>query len=39
MDRDARAMRGDRPFIFSNMKEGLGVDDIVSFIERRGLFS
>jgi len=39
MDRDARAMRGDRPFIFSNMKEGLGLDDIVSFIERRGLFS
>jgi urease accessory protein len=39
MDRDARAMRGDRPFIFSNMKEGLGVDEIVSFIERRGLFS
>ena len=39
MDRDARAMRGERPFIFSNMKEGLGLDDIVSFIERRGLFS
>ena len=39
MDRDARAMRGDRPFIFSNMKEGLGLDDIVSFIERHGLFS
>jgi urease accessory protein len=39
MDRDARAMRGERPFIFSNMKVGLGVDEIVSFIERRGLFS
>jgi urease accessory protein len=39
MDRDARAMRGERPFIFSNMKVGLGLDEIVSFIERRGLFS
>jgi urease accessory protein len=38
MDRDARAMRGDRPFVFSNLKEGRGLDDIVSFIERRGLF-
>jgi urease accessory protein len=39
MDRDARRMRGERPFVFSNLKEGLGLDDIVSFIERRGLFS
>jgi urease accessory protein len=38
MDRDARAMRGERPFVFSNLKEGRGLDDIVSFIERRGLF-
>jgi urease accessory protein len=38
MDRDARRMRGERPFVFSNLKEGLGLDDIVSFIERRGLF-
>ncbi len=39
MDRDARKMRGDRPFVFSNLKEGRGLDDIVSFIERRGLFA
>ncbi|HYF60896.1 MAG TPA: urease accessory protein UreG [Burkholderiaceae bacterium] len=39
MDRDARRMRGDRPVVFSNLKEGRGLDDIVSFIERRGLFS
>jgi urease accessory protein len=38
MDRDARRMRGERPFVFSNLKEGRGLDDIVSFIERRGLF-
>jgi urease accessory protein len=39
MDRDARAMRGERPFVFSNLKEGRGLDEIVSFIERRGLFA
>ena len=39
MDRDARAMRGDRPFVFSNLKVGTGLDDIVSFIEHRGLFA
>jgi urease accessory protein len=38
MAQDARRMRGERPFVFSNMKEGLGLDEIVSFIERRGLF-
>ena len=39
MDRDTRRMRGDRPFVFSNLKVGTGIDEIVSFIERRGLFS
>jgi urease accessory protein len=28
MERDARKMRGDRPFIFSNLKAGIGVDQI-----------
>jgi urease accessory protein len=32
-------MRGERPFVFSNLKVGHGLDDIVSFIERRGLFA
>jgi urease accessory protein len=39
MGRDARAMRGERPFVFSNLKVGTGLDDIVSFIEHRGLFA
>lgn len=39
MDRDARAMRGERPFVFSNLKVGTGLDDIVSFIEHHGLFA
>ena len=37
MDRDARRMRGARPFVFSNMKTGLGLTEIISFIERQGL--
>lgn len=38
MDRDARKMRGDKPFIFSNLKTGDGVEEIISFITRSGLF-
>lgn len=37
MDRDARTMRGERPFVFSNLKVGSGLDDIIAFIEHRGL--
>jgi urease accessory protein len=37
MDRDARAQRGDRPFVFTNMKTGEGVEEIVRFIEQQGL--
>jgi urease accessory protein len=37
MDRDARRMRGDRPFVFTNLKVEQGLDDIVRFIETRGL--
>ena len=37
MDRDARRMRGEAPFIFSNMKTGSGLEDIIAFIERAGM--
>ena len=37
MDRDARRMRGDKPFIFSNLKDGTGVSDIIKFIEAAGM--
>jgi urease accessory protein len=36
MDRDARRMRGERPFLFTNMKNHLGVDEIVAFITEKG---
>lgn len=38
MERDARKMRGERPFVFSNLKIGEGLDQIINFIERQGLF-
>src|SRR6202049_63323 len=37
MDRDARKMRGERPFVFTNLKAGEGVPHIAAFIEREGL--
>ena len=37
MDRDARKMRGARPFVFSNLKTGQGLDAIVKFIETEGM--
>ena len=36
MDRDARKMRGARPFVFTNLRSGEGLDTIVRFIERTG---
>jgi urease accessory protein len=39
MDRDARKMRGDRPFVFTNLKSGVGLATVIEFIEREGLFA
>ncbi|MEO6339087.1 MAG: urease accessory protein UreG [Caulobacteraceae bacterium] len=36
MDRDARKMRGSRPFIFSNIRSGEGVSAVVDFIIKTG---
>jgi urease accessory protein len=36
MDRDSRKMRGDKPFIFSNIKAGVGVAEIAALIEETG---
>ena len=38
MEQDTRRMRGDKPFVFSNLKTGDGLDTIESFIRRQGLF-
>jgi urease accessory protein len=37
MERDAKKMRGERPFVFTNLRAGVGVDQIVDFIVKRGL--
>ena len=37
MDRDASRMRGKRPFIFSNMKIGTGLGEIIGFIRQEGM--
>ena len=37
MDRDAKRMRGDKPFVFSNLKSADGVDDITDFVISEGM--
>ena len=37
MASDAKKMRGDRPFVFTNLKTGTGVDEIIAFILKQGL--
>lgn len=37
MDTDAKRMRGERPFVFTNLKTGHGLETIVAFIERAGM--
>jgi urease accessory protein len=39
MDRDARRMRGERPFVFTNLKTGEGLERVIAFIEHDGLLS
>jgi urease accessory protein len=36
MERDARRMRGERPFVMTNLKAGVGVGDIARFVVARG---
>ncbi len=37
MDRDAKKMRGDKPFLFTNLKTGEGVAGVIAFLEKQGL--
>ena len=37
MASDAKKMRGDRPFVFTNLRKGDGVDAVIAFIRKQGL--
>lgn len=37
MDRDAKKMRGERPFVFTNLKTGQGLDTVINFIVKQGM--
>ena len=39
MDRDARKMRGERPFVFTNLKTGQGIDTVIEFIVQEGMLA
>ena len=39
MDRDAKKMRGERPFVFSNIKTGEGLERVVDFIIKQGMLA
>jgi urease accessory protein len=38
MARDAKTMRGERPFLFTNLKTGAGLPDVVTWIRRELLY-
>jgi urease accessory protein len=39
MQRDATQMRGQRPFVFSNVKSGEGLDRVIRFVQHEGLLT
>jgi urease accessory protein len=39
MQRDAKKMRAERPFVFTNLKTGEGLDQVIAFIEKQGLLA
>ena len=38
MDKDTKRMRGDKPFVFTNLRDGTGIHEVVSWIRRELLF-
>ena len=37
MERDSKKMRGERPFVFTNLKTGQGLERVIAFIEKQGM--
>ena len=39
MERDSKKMRGSKPFVFTNIRSGEGVDKVIEFLEHDVFFS
>jgi len=39
MEEDTKRMRQGRPYVFSNLKEGVGLDKVIDFIEDAGMLN
>ena len=39
MEQDSRRMRGNRPFVFTNLREGAGLETVVDFILHEGMLA
>ncbi len=39
MDRDAKKMRGDKPFLFTNLKSAEGLSEVIDFIQSEGMLA
>jgi len=39
MEQDARRMRGERPFVFTNLRTGEGLAPVIEFLEREGMLT
>ena len=37
MDRDSKKMRGDKPFLFTNIRQGEGIEEVISWIQKNAL--
>ncbi len=39
MARDSKKMRGEKPFVFTNIRTGEGIDQVIAFLEKNVFFS